>query len=55
MQLNASPTLAIAASPALHKDHWQQRRYNFLSKNSMFAGELKDEVVNEQGSDVEQK
>ena len=55
MQLNVSPTLAIAASPAIHKDHWQQRRYDFLSKNSMFGGELKDEVVNEQGSDVEQR
>jgi hypothetical protein len=55
MQLNASPTLAAVASPALHKDHWQQRRYTFLSKNSMFGGELKDEVVNEQGSDVEQR
>ena len=55
MQLNASPTLANAASPALHKDHWQQRRYTFLSKNSMFGGELKDEVINEQGSDTEQR
>ncbi|CAF4215254.1 unnamed protein product [Rotaria sp. Silwood2] len=55
MQANASPTLAAAASPALHKDHWQQRRYTFLSKNSMFGGELKDEVVNEHGTDVEQK
>ncbi|CAF3379504.1 unnamed protein product [Rotaria sp. Silwood1] len=55
MQVNASPTLATAASPTLHKDHWQQRRYNFLSKNSMFGGELKDEVVHEQGTDVEQK
>ncbi|CAF1249310.1 unnamed protein product [Adineta steineri] len=58
MQLNASPTLAAAAAaadPALHKDNWQQRRYNFLSKNSMFGGELKDEVVNEQGTDVEQR
>lgn len=56
MQLNASPTLA----PALYKDHWQQRRYTFLSKNSMFGGELKDEVVdqigvNEQGTDIEQR
>ena len=55
MQLNASPTLALAACHALHKDHWQQRRYTFLSKNSMFAGELKDEVVNEQSTDVEQR
>jgi hypothetical protein len=55
MQLNASPTLAAAASPALYKDHWQQRRYTFLSKNSMFGGELKDEVVNEQSTDVEQR
>lgn len=55
MQLNTSPTLAVAASPALHKDNWQQRRYTFLSKNSMFAGELKDEVVSEQGTDTEQK
>jgi hypothetical protein len=60
MQLNASPTLAAAATPALHKDHWQQRRYTFLSKNSMFGGELKDEVVeqigvNEQGTDIEQR
>ncbi len=55
IQLNASPTLAIAASPTLHKDHWQQRRYTFLSKNSMFGGELKDEVVNEQGTDIEQR
>lgn len=60
MQLNASPLLATAAAPAVHKDNWQQRRYNFLSKYSMFGGELKDEVVdqigvNEQGTDVEQK
>jgi hypothetical protein len=55
MQLNASPTLALAASPALHKDHWQQRRYDFLSKISMFGGELKDEVINEQGTDIEQR
>ena len=55
MQLNANTTLATAASPAPHKDHWQQRRYNFLSKNSMFGGELKDEVVNEQSTDVEQR
>lgn len=55
MQLNTSPTLAIAASPALHKDNWQQRRYTFLSKNSMFGGELKDEVVSEQGTDIEQR
>jgi hypothetical protein len=60
MQLNASPLLATAAAPALHKDNWQQRRYNFLSKYSMFGGELKDDVadqigVNEQGTDVEQK
>ncbi|CAF0878469.1 unnamed protein product [Rotaria sp. Silwood1] len=59
MQLNTSPLLATAAAPALHKDNWQQRRYNFLSKYSMFGGELKDDVVdqigvNEQGSDVEQ-
>ncbi|CAF2787942.1 unnamed protein product [Rotaria sp. Silwood2] len=60
MQLNTSPILATAAAPALHKDSWQQRRYNFLSKYSMFGGELKDDVadqigVNEQGSDVEQR
>ncbi|UJR10585.1 hypothetical protein I4U23_014784 [Adineta vaga] len=55
MQLNASPILATAASPAIHRDNWQQRRYNFLSKNSMFAGELKDEVVNEQGTELEQR
>jgi len=60
MQLNASPLLASAATPAVHKDNWQHRRYNFLSKYSMFGGELKDEVVDqigdtEQGSDVEQK
>lgn len=55
MQLNASPTLAVAAGPALHKDHWQQRRYDFLSRHSMLGGELKDEVVHEQGSDVEQR
>jgi hypothetical protein len=55
MQLNASPTLTAAATPSLNKDHWQQRRYTFLSKNSMFGGELKEEVVNEQGSDVEQR
>ena len=28
----------------MYKDHWQQRRYNFLSKNSMLGGELKDEL-----------
>ncbi len=60
MQLNASPLLATAAAPAVHKDNWQQRRYNFLSKYSMFGGELKDEVVdqivvNEQGTDIEQR
>ena len=60
MQLNASPILATAAAPAIHKDGWQQRRYTFLSKYSMFGGELKDEVadqigVNEQGTDVEQR
>lgn len=60
MQLNASPILANAAAPAVHKENWQQRRYNFLSKYSMFGGELKDEVadqigVNEQGTDLEQK
>ncbi|CAF2535717.1 unnamed protein product [Rotaria sp. Silwood2] len=60
MQLHTSPILATAAAPALHKDSWQQRRYNFLSKYSMFGGELKDDVadqigVNEQGSDVEQR
>ncbi|CAF3429128.1 unnamed protein product [Rotaria socialis] len=55
MQANASSTLAIATSPTLHKDHWQQRRYTFLSKNSMLGGELKDEVVIEHGNDVEQK
>lgn len=55
MQLNTSPTLAVAASPAFHKDNWQQRRYTFLSKNSMFAGELKDEVASEHGTDTEQR
>ncbi|CAF3319379.1 unnamed protein product [Rotaria socialis] len=60
MQLNMSPALATAAAPALHKDNWQQRRYNFLSKYSMFSGELKDDVVdqigvNEQDTDIEQK
>lgn len=60
MQLNASPLLATAAAPALHKENWQQRRYNFLSKYSMFGGELKEEVAdqigaNEQGTDVEQR
>ncbi|CAF0723463.1 unnamed protein product [Rotaria sordida] len=60
MQLNTSPVLAAAAAPAVHKDNWQQRRYNFLSKYSMFGGELKDDVadqigVNEQGTDVEQR
>ena len=59
MQLNASPILTAAAAPAVHKENWQQRRYNFLSKYSMFGGELKDEVaeqigVNETGTDVEQ-
>lgn len=44
MQLTTNPALAIAASPALHKDHWQQRRYDFLSRNSMFSGELRDDV-----------
>lgn len=60
MQLNASPILANAAAPGVHKDNWQHRRYNFLSKYSMFGGELKDEVVdqigvNEQGTDLEQR
>ncbi|CAF3386050.1 unnamed protein product [Rotaria sp. Silwood1] len=49
MQLNTSPLLATAAAPALHKDNWQQRRYNFLSKYSMFGGELKDDVVDQIG------
>lgn len=44
MQLTTNPALATAASPALHKDHWQQRRYDFLSRNSMFSGELRDDV-----------
>ena len=60
MQLNASPMTATAADPALHKENWQHRRYNFLSKYSMFGGELKDDVVgqigvNEQGTEVEQR
>jgi hypothetical protein len=60
MQLNASPALATMAIPAIHKDNWQQRRYTFLSKNSMLGGELKDEFVeqmgvNEQETDVEQR
>ena len=61
MQLNASPVLAAAAAaPGLHKENWQQRRYNFLSKYSMFGGELKEEVTdqiggNEQGTDIEHK
>ncbi|CAF1593871.1 unnamed protein product [Rotaria magnacalcarata] len=60
MQLNMSPALATAAAPTLHKDNWQQRRYNFLSKCSMFGGELKDDVVdqigvNEQDTDIEQR
>jgi hypothetical protein len=59
MQLNASPILTAAAGPAVHKDNWQHRRYNFLSKYSMFGGELKDDVVeqigvNEKGTDIEQ-
>lgn len=60
MQLNASPTLSTAVGPAAHKENWQQRRYNFLSKNSMFGGALKDELLeptstNEQAADVEQR
>ena len=60
MQLNASPMLATAAGPAVHREHWQQRRHNFLSKYSMLGGELKDEVAeqnvtNEQGTDLEQR
>lgn len=60
MQLNASPMLATAAGSAFHREHWQQRRNNFLSKCSMFGGELKDEVAeqngaNEQGTDLEQR
>lgn len=60
MQLNTSPILASAAAPGLHKDNWQQRRYNFLTKSSMFGGELKDKLadqiaVTEQGTDVEQR
>ncbi|CAF1474772.1 unnamed protein product [Didymodactylos carnosus] len=59
MQLNQSPVLSASAAPAIHKDNWQQRRYNFLSKNKMFGAELKDELVgqmmNEQGSDIEQR
>jgi len=60
LQLNAIPFLSTAAAPAVHKDNWQLRRYNFLSKYSMFGGELKDEFadqigVNEQGTDVEQR
>ena len=55
MQLNTSPILAPVASPVIHRDNWQQRRYNFLSKNSMFSGELKNEVVNEKGLETEQR
>lgn len=43
MQLNPSPILSTAHSPTMYKDSWQQRRYNFLSKNSMLGGELKDD------------
>lgn len=32
----------------MQKDHWQQRRYNFLSKHSMLGGELKDECIEQQ-------
>lgn len=55
MQLNTSPTTTTAPSPTLNKDHWQQRRYTFLSKNSMLGGELKDEVVHDHSTNVEQK
>lgn len=55
MQVNGTPIAATAASPTLYKDSWQQRRYTFLSKNSMFAGELKEEVVIENTTDAEQK
>lgn len=60
MQLSTSPILATAAAPALHRENWQQRRYNFLSKYSMFSGELKEDVAdqittNEHGTDTEQR
>ena len=60
MQLNATPMVAMAVGSAAHKDNWQQRRYNFLSKNSMFGSKLKDDLIetnttNEQGTDLEQK
>jgi hypothetical protein len=60
MQLNAIPMTGATADPAVHKENWQQRRYNFLSKYSMFGGELKDEIVDstcvhEQGTNIEQR
>ncbi|CAF0767594.1 unnamed protein product, partial [Didymodactylos carnosus] len=59
MQLSQSPVLSSSTMPAIHKDNWQQRRYNFLSKNKMFGAELKDElvgqIINEQGSDIEHR
>ena len=59
--MNTAPTVvATAADPLLHRENWQQRRYNFLSKHSMFGGQLKDEIIeqnepNEQGTEVEQR
>ena len=44
-QPNVSPISTAAASPTMHKDHWQQRRHNFLSKHNMLGGELKDEFL----------
>lgn len=40
MQMNAGPVL-VAVDSTLHRENWQQRRHNFLSKHSVFGGELK--------------
>ena len=56
MYLAASPTSAattITTSPAVHRDHWRQRRNTFLSKTSMFGGELKDEFVEQNDGQVD--
>ena len=60
IQMNTTPTIATAPNPTSYKDSWQQRRYNFLRKNSMFSSELKDDAVdvigiNEQDTEAESR
>lgn len=58
MYLSTSPTSATATvtpSPTIHRDNWRQRRYTFLSKTSMFGGELKDELVEQNDGPIDQE